>query len=357
MTTKQQFVMGISYHGTVTTNCFAAYDGNGNVVALVNAADGTVAANYEYDPFGQMIRRTGPMASANPMRFSTQYADDNAKDIKYLYRDYSPNTGRWLCRDSIEEQGGANLYGVVGNSPVTRFDENGDIFLDSALDVLVLSVDMSTGAGASQIALDVAALAISVANPTPVPIPVNAPTILRILKGQKMTFRLVDHAPLSAVAEVTGTRFKGIVWGPGGLSELPARPQRATVVLEYRGRQMNQAGNIWFKHFAYFKGDADDAKKASAGPVSYFAPGVDDNRVRTWIDEALRKQRADFSQTFYSQLDGYVYDTEVPVGYSDGDCTTKIQLDVGRDGSVHAYPTQLPATPGGSVVAPPPNDE
>ena len=31
---------------------FAAYDGNGNVSALVSATDETTAANYEYDPFG-----------------------------------------------------------------------------------------------------------------------------------------------------------------------------------------------------------------------------------------------------------------------------------------------------------------
>lgn len=37
-------------------------NGNGNVMALVNAADGTVAANYDYGPFGEVIRSTGPMA-------------------------------------------------------------------------------------------------------------------------------------------------------------------------------------------------------------------------------------------------------------------------------------------------------
>ena len=52
---------------------FSAYDGNGNVMALVNAADGSVAARYEYGPFGELIRATGPMAKVNPFRFSTKY--------------------------------------------------------------------------------------------------------------------------------------------------------------------------------------------------------------------------------------------------------------------------------------------
>ena len=40
-------LIAVSYHGTATTNCFAAFDGNGNIAALINAADGSVSANYE----------------------------------------------------------------------------------------------------------------------------------------------------------------------------------------------------------------------------------------------------------------------------------------------------------------------
>ncbi len=35
---------------------------------------------------------------------------------------YNPSTGRWLSRDPIEEQGGANLYGFTLNSLISRFD-------------------------------------------------------------------------------------------------------------------------------------------------------------------------------------------------------------------------------------------
>jgi uncharacterized protein RhaS with RHS repeats len=35
----------------------------------------------------------------------------------YGYRYYDPLTGRWPSRDPIEEEGGVNLYGFVGNSP------------------------------------------------------------------------------------------------------------------------------------------------------------------------------------------------------------------------------------------------
>jgi RHS repeat-associated protein len=40
----------------------------------------------------------------------------------YGYRFYDPETGRWPSRDPIEEQGGVNLYGFVGNDGVNFFD-------------------------------------------------------------------------------------------------------------------------------------------------------------------------------------------------------------------------------------------
>jgi len=40
----------------------------------------------------------------------------------YGYRYYDPVTGRWPSRDPIEEEGGINLYGFVGNSPILLVD-------------------------------------------------------------------------------------------------------------------------------------------------------------------------------------------------------------------------------------------
>lgn len=35
---------------------------------------------------------------------------------------YNPATGRWLSRDPVEEQGGLNLYGFVGNNAINQTD-------------------------------------------------------------------------------------------------------------------------------------------------------------------------------------------------------------------------------------------
>ncbi len=40
----------------------------------------------------------------------------------YGYRYYDPVTGRWPSRDPIEELGGVNLYGCVGNDGVGNID-------------------------------------------------------------------------------------------------------------------------------------------------------------------------------------------------------------------------------------------
>jgi len=40
----------------------------------------------------------------------------------YGFRYYMPDTGRWASRDPIEEDGGYNLYGFVGNDPIGEFD-------------------------------------------------------------------------------------------------------------------------------------------------------------------------------------------------------------------------------------------
>jgi RHS repeat-associated protein len=55
-------------------------------------------------PFGEVIRATGPMAKANPFRFSTKYQDDETDLLYYGYRYYNASAGRWTSRDPIGEQ-------------------------------------------------------------------------------------------------------------------------------------------------------------------------------------------------------------------------------------------------------------
>jgi hypothetical protein len=47
-------LLEVCCYGSATTNCFPAFDGNGNVAALIHAADGTVAATHAC---GKVINR------------------------------------------------------------------------------------------------------------------------------------------------------------------------------------------------------------------------------------------------------------------------------------------------------------
>ncbi|MBM5813085.1 MAG: RHS repeat-associated core domain-containing protein, partial [Gammaproteobacteria bacterium] len=101
-----------------------AYDGNGNIAALVNGATGTVAAVYEYSPYGELLRNVAPdsAAAGQPFRFSTKFTDDETGLVYYGRRYYSPSQGRFLGSDPIEEEGGLNLYGFCGNNSINRWD-------------------------------------------------------------------------------------------------------------------------------------------------------------------------------------------------------------------------------------------
>ena len=103
--------------GTNAGTYFYCYDGNGNVVALVNAATGEVAAQYEYGPFHELIRATGPLARENPFLAATKYHDSETGLQHYGYRYYNPSTGRSLSRDPVGERGGANQYAFASNDP------------------------------------------------------------------------------------------------------------------------------------------------------------------------------------------------------------------------------------------------
>ncbi len=108
--------------GSTAGTHFCAYDGNGNIVALSAASDGSVNVRYEYGPFAEPIRLTGPAAALNPFRFSTKRTCNTTDLVLYEYRAYSPSLGRWLSRDPIQEKGGWNLYGFVSSSPLINFD-------------------------------------------------------------------------------------------------------------------------------------------------------------------------------------------------------------------------------------------
>ena len=122
-----------------------AFDGNGNVTALVKASDRSTAARYQYGPCGEtlVVEETG---ISNSFRFSTKYYDPETGLYYYGFRYYDPVTGRWPSRDPIGEKGGTNLYEFCRNSAISHTDKLGlKLNKVSASDYIVKETPMPAG--------------------------------------------------------------------------------------------------------------------------------------------------------------------------------------------------------------------
>jgi RHS repeat-associated protein len=104
-------------------NAHAYYhaDGNGNITALINGLQ-IFVAKYEYDPFGSVLSKCGPLADANAYHLGSQEVHLNSGLLYFGRRFYDANLQRWVNRDPISEKGGANLYAYVRNDPINGRD-------------------------------------------------------------------------------------------------------------------------------------------------------------------------------------------------------------------------------------------
>jgi RHS repeat-associated protein len=115
--------------GLPGAHAFYQTDASGNVTALINDKQFLVA-KYAYDPYGNQLSLSGPLAAANVYRFCSKEFLQNSGLSYYGRRFYSPSWQRWLNRDPIGERGGPNLFAFSNNSPLNSLDPFG---LDSSL--------------------------------------------------------------------------------------------------------------------------------------------------------------------------------------------------------------------------------
>ena len=139
--------------GTQVTTLAPLYDFNGNVLAYADVATSIITHRMEYDPFGQELSLDTLLpgegaAEAPRFRFSTKYTDGETGLVYYGYRSYSLELGRWVNRDPIEERGGINLYGMVGNDAVNRSDilglnDNGTVPYSKGVPMGIAGIEMT----------------------------------------------------------------------------------------------------------------------------------------------------------------------------------------------------------------------
>jgi RHS repeat-associated protein len=96
-------LLGMISYLTVPGRYCAFHDAQGSVVGMVSVESGRVAAEYEYGPFGEVLRGSGPLAAVNPWQYSSKYLDAETGLLNFGYRYYSSSLGRFLNRDPKDE--------------------------------------------------------------------------------------------------------------------------------------------------------------------------------------------------------------------------------------------------------------
>jgi RHS repeat-associated protein len=93
---------------------FLAYDQVGSLNAVADS-NGFVIKKIEYDSFGNLISDSDPGFEV-PLGFAGGLHDRDTSLVRFGYRDYDPETGRWTAKDPIGFAGGdTDLYGYVLN--------------------------------------------------------------------------------------------------------------------------------------------------------------------------------------------------------------------------------------------------
>ena len=103
---------------------YLIYDQVGSLKLIAGSA-GNVVKRLEYDTFGNIISDSAPSFDI-PFGFAGGLHDRLTGLVRFGYRDYDPDTGRWTAKDPIGFAGGdTDLYGYCLGDPVNMIDPDG----------------------------------------------------------------------------------------------------------------------------------------------------------------------------------------------------------------------------------------
>ncbi len=94
----------------------------GSTSALTNSSGGLIGQPFQYEAFG-----ASTSSSLTRYGYTGRELDSLTGLMHYRARWYDPQQGRFLSEDPIGFEGGLNLYGYVGNSPLMYADPSGQI--------------------------------------------------------------------------------------------------------------------------------------------------------------------------------------------------------------------------------------
>ncbi len=104
---------------------YLVYDQAGTLKAVADAS-GNVLLKRQYDSFGNILSEESSLPFDVPFGFAGGLYDRDTGLVRFGYRDYDPETGRWTAKDPIGFSGGdTDLYGYCVNDPVNFADPDG----------------------------------------------------------------------------------------------------------------------------------------------------------------------------------------------------------------------------------------
>jgi len=109
--------------GNVTQTLMLSTNQVGSVQLVTDATTGEVVQRIEHDEFGRVLFDSSP--GMQPFGFAGGLYDAETQLVRFGARDYASDVGRWIVRDPVRWQGGANKYLYVGSNPVGRRDITG----------------------------------------------------------------------------------------------------------------------------------------------------------------------------------------------------------------------------------------
>jgi RHS repeat-associated protein len=93
------------------------------IIREVVNSSGNLTSRYDYTMWGEPELISGSFDL--DFKYTSHYHHQKSGLHLAPFRAYDVKTARWISRDPIEEAGGVNLYGYVGNESISYFDPIG----------------------------------------------------------------------------------------------------------------------------------------------------------------------------------------------------------------------------------------
>ncbi|WP_034637170.1 RHS repeat domain-containing protein, partial [Desulfovibrio cuneatus] len=94
-------------------------------IRTLSTEDGRMVKEITYDSFGNVLRDSFPQLSF-PLGFAGGLVDEHTGFVRFGYRDYDPQTGRFTAQDPARDlRGDADLYDYCVDDPVSCIDPQG----------------------------------------------------------------------------------------------------------------------------------------------------------------------------------------------------------------------------------------